>query len=136
MTNQTASVTCPGCEQQVSVAVPAQRTADEFHPYCDFPLFWASEVEFRPAPVAAPEPAMPVPAEDHEPKPNARAPAHIACPQCRTTSPAGASYCSSCGARLTEAGARAWHWVVWVLVLLLLVALAAGAVWGVVRLVT
>lgn len=41
----TVTFACPDCELDVGLAMPVARTAVEFCPRCDFPMFWAPEVE-------------------------------------------------------------------------------------------
>lgn len=137
MTTRTVEFTCPGCRQQVELAVPVRRHADEFHRpreiECDFPLFWARPAEFPAGLTADPVsdglaegPETP-PTVAAEPEP-AAAPT-VECWSCHAPSPAAAHFCGACGSPLV-APTPGLHWVVWLLMAILIAALAVGAVWG------
>ncbi len=137
MTARTVELVCPGCRQHVEVGVPVRRHADEFHRpgdvECDFPLFWARPAEF-PAGLApdsvtqglAEGPRAPAEMQVDEPP---VAVATVACWNCQAESPEGAQFCSACGSPLVAPAPRL-HWIVWLLVAILVTALAVGAVWG------
>src|SRR5712671_2681741 len=93
-----SSITCPDCATVVEIADMA-RTAREFCPACDYPLFWAIQAV---TPVAASGGSLPGDGASRRlPGAAGRRPiASAACPTCAELNPVMAETCGRCGGRM------------------------------------
>lgn len=125
------TINCPGCLLRKPVKVPPQRTADQFCDNCDFPLFWAPEIErltkadVEPAAVVA-EAGPEVGAVEV-----VEAPEMEACAACGADNIVGVRYCANCSAELHPHREPMSAWLIAALVFWVLVAVA-GAVTGII----
>lgn len=89
------SVTCPECGATASVRA-GRRTASDFCPSCDYPLFWARPQVAEAAPDQTDDARWRAPGVS-----GASSTASLACPECAELNVPTATHCVRCGAAMT-----------------------------------
>lgn len=97
---ETRTFVCPRSGTDVQVSIPPRKSASEFCPQCDYPMFWALEVMA----VTAKSKAGPA---EQQPKPEPTETPHPVTKQrcsCGEFNAAMATYCNFCGTNLLGPG--------------------------------
>lgn len=133
---------CPTCKEPFSMAIPPRYHADEFCPDCDFPMFWAPDVE-----KAILEPESTTKTGEIGSRPSTTDAPTEPCPVCEHGNAAEAVYCNACGtalAAVTDAGTGdefasevSWWDGTWgrLTTVALIIALVAAIAWGIMQIV-
>ena len=100
-----SEVECPGCGA-VYEFLRVQKTAEEFCPGCDYPLFWAARRNPMESQLTSAEAGLGPTLRRRPGAAGLQLPAGTPCPDCRELNPPGTDRCLRCGAAMEPVAPR------------------------------